>query len=281
MTRLTDEFRLALPRPEALRAVQAAVSALGWAGTSTPSGLDVRFPRTLLTYAGTMRIRLDDDGTSTGVKVAAAVPLFGPVPRQQLRSKLNELRRMSTDGPVGEQTGWLVLLTDCTVLGGYGHGLDSGLSVGLSFRDEEVALIMPTGEEMKFQYREIESLSVGGPGLIKSGGGFLGGGIGVAGAAEGIAASAVLNALTSHSHITTVLELRAKDWQVWLRYSGATPEALTIRLAGVFAKIRGVSSSASDGLISAELSRLHELHQQGVLTNEEFADAKARLIGRL
>jgi hypothetical protein len=230
-----------------------------------------------------MQIQLDDDVTATSVKVTAAVPLFGPVPRQQLRSKLNELRRLASDGPVDEQAGWLVLLTDCTVLGGYGHGLDAGLNVGLSFRNEEVALVMPTGEEMKFQYAEIESLSVGGPGLIRSGGRFLGGGFGVAGAAEGIAASAVLNALTSHSHITTVLDLQAKDRQVWLRYGGATPEALTIRLAEVFAKIkaREVSPSAAAGSISAELTRLHELHRQGALTDAEFAGAKARLIDRL
>ena len=42
-------------------------------------------------------------------------------------------------------------------------------------------------------------LEIGGPGLVKTGGGFVGGGFGARGAIEGMAIAAVLNGLTTRT----------------------------------------------------------------------------------
>ena len=46
-------------------------------------------------------------------------------------------------------------------------------------------------------YDQVDAVDIGGPGLVRSGGGFEGGGFGLAGAAERMAIAAVLNAITS------------------------------------------------------------------------------------
>ena len=53
-------------------------------------------------------------------------------------------------------------------------------------------------------YSEVEGLEIGGPGLVKTGGGFVGGGFGARGAIEGMAIAAVLNGLTTRTSIKTV-----------------------------------------------------------------------------
>ncbi len=62
---------------------------------------------------------------------------------------------------------------------------------------------------MQIPYRDVEVVDIGGPGLVKSGGGFTGGGHGVTGAMDGMAIAAVLNALTTQTKIKTVVRLQA------------------------------------------------------------------------
>ena len=52
-------------------------------------------------------------------------------------------------------------------------------------------------------YGQVEHVEIGGPGLVRRGGGFVGGGFGARGAIEGMAIAAVLNALTTRTSIKT------------------------------------------------------------------------------
>jgi len=52
--------------------------------------------------------------------------------------------------------------------------------------------------------QQVKRLEIGGPGLVKTGGGFVGGGFGARGAIEGMAIAAVLNGLTTRTSIKTV-----------------------------------------------------------------------------
>jgi hypothetical protein len=130
----------------------------------------------------------------------------------------------------------------------------------------------------------VTALEVGGKGIVRSGGGFVGGGFGAEGAAVGIGAASLLNTLTSTTSIDIVLNIKGRDRQVWLHYPRETPQALNVRLSGVIAKIEKAQPAApiaATASVTEELARLHELHAQGALTDEEYSEAKGRLIERL
>ena len=56
-------------------------------------------------------------------------------------------------------------------------------------------------------YAQVEDVAIGGPGLVKTGGGFVGGGFGMGGAVEGMAIAAVLNALTTRTSVKTMVQM--------------------------------------------------------------------------
>jgi hypothetical protein len=72
-------------------------------------------------------------------------------------------------------------------------------------------------------YSEIEDVEIGGPGLIKTGGGFVGGGFGLQGAAEDMPIAAVLNALTTRTSIKTIMRIQGTSCELFLLDTKATP----------------------------------------------------------
>jgi hypothetical protein len=131
-------------------------------------------------------------------------------------------------------------------------------------------------------YGEIEDIEIGGPGLVKSGGGFIGGGFGVVGALEGMALAAVLNALTTKTRIATIIRVQAAACELFLLWTQAPSEQLRIELSQPLGAIRlpraAAPSPASPASVVAELSKAAELLQAGLLTREEFDHLKARLL---
>jgi hypothetical protein len=140
------------------------------------------------------------------------------------------------------------------------------------------------GSPVVMTYDEINSFDVGGPGAVKSGTRLWGGGFGLQGAAEGMLAASVINSLTSKVRVETVLTVRATLRGFVVVYAQETPEQLRIRLAGAIAQIEGrqrTASTSGETSVPDQLARLHELHSQGGLTDEEYATAKAKLIERI
>ena len=132
-------------------------------------------------------------------------------------------------------------------------------------------------------YGEIEDIEIGGPGLVKTGGGFAGGGFGTAGALEGMAVAAVLNALTTRTTITTVLRIQARKRELFLLWTESTPAQLRIGLSRPLGEIRAARAAADQSPARpaspvAELSKAAELLQAGLLTREEFDELKAKLL---
>lgn len=132
-------------------------------------------------------------------------------------------------------------------------------------------------------YSEIEDVEIGGPGLVKSGGGFIGGGFGAAGALEGMALASVLNALTTKTRITTIIRVQAAACELFLLWTQAPPEQLRIELSQPLGAIRAARAAAAHSPASpasaiGELSKAAELLQAGLLTREEFDQLKARLL---
>ena len=133
-------------------------------------------------------------------------------------------------------------------------------------------------------YREVEHVEIGGPGLVKSGGGFIGGGSGARAALEGMAIAAVLNALTTRTWITTIVRIQATTCELFLLHTKSTPDQLRKELSRALGAIRSSRASATPAGQAApsssadELTKLAALLKDGLITREEFDQFKARLL---
>jgi hypothetical protein len=140
-------------------------------------------------------------------------------------------------------------------------------------------------------YSQIEDVEIGGPGLVKTGGGFVGGGFGVTGAVEGMAIAAVLNALTTRTSIKTVVRIQGTGCELFLLNTRLTPEQLRIAMSRPLGIIRSARAAEAAGGARhgahatspspvEELSKLAGMLEKGLLTREEFDLMKAKLLGR-
>lgn len=133
-------------------------------------------------------------------------------------------------------------------------------------------------------YGDIEDVEIGGPGVVRSGGGFRGGGFGAAGAIEGMAIAAALNALTVRTKITTVIRVQASTSELFLLDTKLPPDQLRIHLSQPLAAIRAARAAsepppaASPVSPVAELTKLASMLEGGLLTREEFDTLKARIL---
>jgi len=181
----------------------------------------------------------------------------------------------------------LVRLPQVALLGGYAP--NAPIAIGdrydARFLDDQLAICAPHDWKVlaEVPYSEIEDVEIGGPGLVKSGGGFIGGGFGAAGALEGMAVASVLNALTTKTTITTIVRVQATNCELFLLWTKTTPEQLRMELSRPLGAIRAARASAEQmpaGPASpvAELSKLADMLQAGLLTREEFDQLKAKIL---
>jgi Short C-terminal domain len=139
-------------------------------------------------------------------------------------------------------------------------------------------------------YRQVEDVEIGGPGLVKTGGGFVGGGFGVSGAVEGMAIAAVLNTLTTRTSIKTIMRIQGTNCELFLLHTRLTPEQLRIAMSRPLAAIRSARATQATGRTQhdapvatpspvQELTKLADMLEKGLLTREEFNLMKAKLLG--
>ena len=141
---------------------------------------------------------------------------------------------------------------------------------------------------MAVPYSEIEDIEIGGPGIVRTGAGFVGGGFGATGAIEGIGIASILNGLASRTSIETILRIQGTGFEIFLFYAKATPEQLRIELSRPLAAFRSVRAShavgaAPDQVSSKstspvdELIKLADMLEKGLLTRNEFDLMKAKI----
>ena len=138
-------------------------------------------------------------------------------------------------------------------------------------------------------YSQVEDVEIGGPGLVRSGGGFSGGGFGLGGAIEGMAIAAVLNAMTTRTSITTIMRIQGTGCELFLLDSRLTPDRLRIEMSRTLGVIRAARAdeaarpSPEARTVSPspveELAKLADMLEKGLLTREEFDLMKAKIIG--
>jgi hypothetical protein len=186
----------------------------------------------------------------------------------------------------------LACLPAVIFLGGYVRAgeLAAGKPYEVRFLDDRIAVLSPGALEARTEilYSDVEAVDIGGPGLIKSGGGFVGGGFGAVGAAEGMAVAALMNSLTTRTRIKTIVRMQASGAELFFLNTATQPEALRIQLSRALGAIREaqtvVHSVSSQGQradsvsLVDELARLGQMLEAGLLTREEFNVLKRRLI---
>lgn len=164
-----------------------------------------------------------------------------------------------------------------------------GRNYSLYFTDEAILVADAAAREVdSLAHADLLALNVDGPGAVTKGGGFIGGGIGL-GAVEGMAIAGVLNALTTRTSVTTFVEIQDSSKHLLFVHSAMTPDEISLRLKTVHARMRAQAQTASRNQQSSHaqldpierLRRLGELHQQGILTDDEFRAAKEGLLANL
>jgi hypothetical protein len=192
----------------------------------------------------------------------------------------------------------LANLPQIIFLGGYAPEVELVVKAtyGLRFLKDRLAVFSPNSLQQlaTVLYRDIEDVEIGGPGVVKSGGGFTGGAVStpgsVVGAVESRAIAVALNALTTRTKIKTVLRLQASATELFFLNTATEPEQLRIQLSSSLGAIRRSRQAAENSsshhsptvAISAveELTRLASLLDSGLLTRNEFDVLKAQIIAR-
>jgi len=173
-------------------------------------------------------------------------------------------------------------LDDLVLLGGHGFPLVPKRSYEADFGPSEVAITGPGREGVEtiaIAYPDLTNLSIGGPGEIKEGGGFIGGGFGVEGFAVGAAAAGVLNALTTRSRIETLLGMRTAAGELVFLCSSVDPQALELGLSRVRALVQiAPQTEQGDADPASQLSKLADLLERGYLDRDEFDRLKRNLL---
>lgn len=185
----------------------------------------------------------------------------------------------------------LVSLRGVAYLGGYvpESAITAGDRYDVRFFEDRFVVFAYRRTEVlaEVPYSQVEDVEIGGPGLVKTGGGFVGGGFGVGGAIEGMAIATILNALTS---ITTVVRIQGTGCELFLLHTRLTPERLRIEMSRPLGAIRsaratqaagGIQHTAPDASSSPvqELTKLADMLGKGLLSREEFDLMKSKLIG--
>ena len=189
--------------------------------------------------------------------------------------------------------GAIAIVRNVVYLGGYvpESPITAGERCDVRFAEDRLVVFAAYRSDVlaDVPYSQVEDVEIGGPGLVRSGGGFTGGGFGLGGAVEGMAIAAVLNAMTTRTSITTVVRIQGTACELFLLHTRLTPEHLRIEMSRTLAVIRAAradqatarsSSEARPGSPSPveELAKLAGMLEKGLLTREEFDLMKARIL---
>jgi hypothetical protein len=188
----------------------------------------------------------------------------------------------------------LACLRPVVLLGGYAPDTAAiviGESYDVRFLEDRLAIYPARYWEARTEvpYSEVEDVEIGGPGLVKSGGGFVGGGFGAVGALEGMAIASVLNTLTTRTSVTTIVRIQGTACELFLLYKRSTPEQLRITMSRALGAIRAARAASAESIKAKtpppgpaspiqELAKLAEMLRAGLLTREEFDQLKAKLL---
>jgi hypothetical protein len=208
------------------------------------------------------------------------------VPRRPAKSRRGPAREFRP-GELRSEEGIGTVLRDFTLAAAGGTTIPVGSPCWIEFAPDAV-LIDASDYQERVPYKTIQALQVTGS-SVKANAGLWGGGFGVTGAVEGILAAGVINALTTRTKRYAVLRIVTGSSEfIFSSHTrdGAelglmlTPVQVQIRKAHGARKLQNQSQNAVATSIADELRKLADLRDDGILTEDEFSVAKARLLGR-
>ena len=143
---------------------------------------------------------------------------------------------------------------------------------------------------------ELLGVQVGGEGVFTTGGGWIGGGFGIQGALKGAAFASVMNLLTTRVHNDCLIRFVFEDEDLTFQVTSHTPNELEYELTGLelWLKNKLAKSKTQTELspvviqvkqeepvgmdLPGQLAKISELFKSGVLSEDEYAAAKAKLL---
>lgn len=207
-------------------------------------------------------------------------------PKQVEAIEVSHFQGLESIDPASAEVATLVA---STLIGGWNLPFSIGTQLTLATTSKDIRLTPtgPPGPPAAYPLTEMTSLEFGGPGLQVHGGGFIGGGFGVKGAAEGIVAADLLNRLTTKTTLNSQINIVMKERGLLLHSATITPEQLAIKFTAAVGRIANQCRAEADNRpaiddrdrLVAQLERLANLYDSGALTDEEYTQAKARLLG--
>jgi hypothetical protein len=166
------------------------------------------------------------------------------------------------------------------VLGGSGWEYLKGEKHIISIDADKIRIgNLTTLIEMDISISDIVDIEISGPGTVTSDAGISGGGFGLEGALKGIAIATVVNLLTTHRSTKTIIRIGYKKSEIVFITSKIEPEQARLYFSSIFAQIKsGINATEQSISISSELMKLVELKNLGLLTEDEFNQAKAKIL---
>lgn len=170
------------------------------------------------------------------------------------------------------------------VIGGSGFYLPKSEVVLTSCIADSLTLSnIKSRKEFAIPFSQILNIEITGPGTVSTSAGLIGGGFGVQGALKGILVASTINALTRKTSTNTFLRISTSKGEVYLHTSTMEPAELRLVFSPAIVAMEATKHSRSPigrsaSSTSEELKNLHQMHVDGVLTQEEFALAKERVL---
>jgi hypothetical protein len=185
---------------------------------------------------------------------------------------------------------------DGTVLEAAGvSGIATGGSSIFFERTVVIVIIGSFSHRILVPYESMRSIQFTGRGALinTSGGGWMGGGFGLSGALQGALMASVMNRLTTtvETSVESIVSLAWSSGHMVVLNQKFLPMQLADFLSPIVDRIREAATGlgphsgkpepipAPSG-IAADLMKLAELHKSGIMTDDEFASAKARVLQR-
>ena len=177
-------------------------------------------------------------------------------------------------------------ITHLTVVGGFGWELQPGATISLGMKDD--VLMLQGHSSTTVPYSDLLDIEIAG-GATTRGTRIIGGGFGLSGALEGMLIAGLINSLTRRTTINSFVRISSTTGEIALHHGSLLPAQLREQLAPAVHAVTLKRSQANNPAPQpeaspdpvAQLERLAALKAQGMLSEEEFAAAKNRLLGSL
>lgn len=180
-----------------------------------------------------------------------------------------------------------VIIGGFRLLGGSGFDVETGAICSVLALPDAVDVRAEVGGVgvATIPYAEMTGLDIAGS-TTAQGGGFIGGGLGLQGAAEGMLIASILNSITRTTSINTGLAIASSQGELLLNHGGISSGELRRQLSPLFTRFNAARQKTSGRVApandpAAQLERLAELRDKGLLTATEFEAARARVVKRL